>query len=258
MHWVLIILFAVFIAVSQPAGEKLQEQNSIQVSYTGNMGVLVQSDNHTWWFDGLHAFYRSQYQHLPDSLLKLVLEKKPPFEQLDGILVSHYHKDHYSAPLTKELITRSNDIIVSGRKQVGDSLPAVNFVNGWSKNGIIYKDQSTGLRVESYNVPHTGSSRHRDVHNIMFSVIINGLRITHVGDADEASEELKRPAFLNADVLIVPVWFILSGNSINLLKTTSARTIIVTHISPGQKVDCNVGLKANVILFDQVGEKILL
>ena len=256
MHWVLIILFAGLVAVLQPAANGLKQPKSIQISHTGNMGVLVKGKNATWWFDGLHAFYREQYQHLPDSLLQLALAKKAPFDQLDGLMVSHFHRDHYSASLTKELITHSNKLIVSGSNQVGDSLPATNFLNGWNKNGIIHSDPQTGLRIESYNLAHTGSVRHREVQNIMYSLLINGVRITHVGDADEKSEELKRPAFINADVLIVPVWFITSGAAISLLKITKAHTIIVTHISPGQKVDCNIGLKADVILFDQVGERL--
>ena len=58
MHWVLIILLAAFIAVIQPAGEKVNEGNSIQVSLTGNMRLVVEDENVAGSFDGLHAFYR--------------------------------------------------------------------------------------------------------------------------------------------------------------------------------------------------------
>ena len=258
MHWATIFFFAIAAVFMQPEKIGVTTANSIQLTYTGNMGVVVESENATWWLDGVHEFYKREYQHLPDSIFQHALAGRPPFGKLKGLTFSHYHSDHFSAALTNRLIATHPSILVTGSHQVGDFISTERFTDGWNKNGIIYSDEATASRLEAYNLAHTWPSRHSAVKNIMYSLLINGLRITHLGDADPEGSAYLQTAFLNADILIIPVWFINSTKGRTILNSSAAKKIVVTHITPGEKVSCDGKFNAEMILFDKVGKTVQL
>jgi Beta-lactamase superfamily domain len=141
---------------------------------------------------------------------------------------------------------------------VGDYLSTEHFIDGWNKNGIIYRDETTASRLEAYNLAHTWPSRHAAVQNIMYSLLLNGVRITHLGDAHIDGASYHHTAFTNADILIVPSWFLSTAKGRDILNTSAAKTLIVTHISPGDKFAYEGKLNARVFVFDEVGETICL
>jgi L-ascorbate metabolism protein UlaG (beta-lactamase superfamily) len=258
MHWAAVLIFA-FLAVfmpHKPGG--IFTERPIRISYTGNMGVVVSSNNATWWFDGIHDIYKPEYQHLPDSIFQQALSGKAPYNNLKGVTFSHHHRDHFSAPLTAQLMLSHRSIVVTGSHQVGDYLSGEKFINGWNKNGIIYRDETTASRLEAYNLAHTWPSRHSAVQNIMYSLLLNGVRITHIGDADIDAASYHQTAFTNADILIVPSWFLSTAKGRDILNTSAAKTLIVTHISPGHKLQYEGKLNARVFVFDEIGETICL
>ncbi len=255
MHWATVFIFAFISAFMRFDNSGPDTATSVQLRYTGNMGVFVESENAAWWFDGLHQFYKPEFQHLPDSFFTQAFNKNPPFNKLKGLTFSHYHRDHYSALLTNRFLSAHQSIVISGSRQVGDSLYTERFINGWNKNGIIYNDESTRARLEAYNLAHSWLARHGQVENIMFSLLINGVRITHLGDADFDSPAYRLTAFLSADILIVPLWLVTADEGRKFLNKSSAKKIIITHIPPGTKVKCEGELDGDLVLFDQVGEK---
>jgi ribonuclease BN (tRNA processing enzyme) len=258
MHWVTVLIFA-FMAVSMPHNPGgVFPGKPIRISYTGNMGVVVSGENATWWFDGVHDKYKPEYQHLPDSIFQQALIKKAPYNNLKGIIFSHYHPDHFNAALTAQLMLSHRSLVVTGSHQVGDFLSTEHFINGWNKNGIIYRDETTASRLEAYNLAHTWPARHSAVQNIMYSLLLDGVRITHVGDADIDGASYQHTAFTNADILIVPSWFLSTAKGRDILNSSAAKTLIVTHISPGYKFQYEGKLNARVFVFDEVGETICI
>lgn len=258
MHWATVLIFA-FMAVfipHNPGG--IFPERPIRISYTGNMGVVVTGENATWWFDGVHDKYKPEYQHLPDSIFKQALSKKVPYNNLKGIIFSHSHPDHFNAQLTTQLMVSHPSLVVTGSHQVGDYLSSERFINGWNKNGIIYRDETTASRLEAYNLAHTWPERHSSVQNIMYSLLIDGVRITHIGDADIDGASYQQTAFINADILIVPSWFLYSTKGRDIINTSAAKILIVTHISPGHKLRYEGKMNARVFVFDEVGEMICI
>lgn len=236
-------------------GNCTEENDSVRITYTGNMGVVIESDSGTVWIDGLHRFYKPEYQQTPDGFIDSAKKHSGNFKTLQWLLFSHYHRDHFSAGLTKELAVSNPDIKISGAGQVVDSLSGTHFTNAWNRNGRLNTDEGE-VEIEAFNLKHTWPARHSQVQNLMFSVILNGLRFTHLGDAVNDDPAYQQAAFKDADVLVIPYWLLLNDEGRALIKTSKAKKIIATHIEPNAHPDIALhnGEFQQVILFDVPGE----
>ena len=259
MSWAIIFLLSATIIVHQSVtGSCAESPDKVHITYTGNMGVVISSDKSAVWIDGLHKFYKPEYQFTPPAFIDSANEKLGHFKTLQWVLFSHFHKDHFDAGLVNDLIKQQPEIIVSGGSQVIDSIKGSTY-NAWNVNGRLNAGDAENVSVEAFNLAHTWPARHSDVQNLMYSVRIGGFRITHLGDAVEADNAYRQPAFLNADVLIVPYWLLMNDKWKQILQQTKARKVIATHIGPDEQVKPPSGFSnIDVILFDDPGECIVI
>lgn len=239
------------------SGRCPDEKGPVKITYTGNMGVLISTEREAVWMDGLHKFYKPEYLPTGQKFIDDAKHHAGDFKLLQWLLFSHYHRDHFDAALTKEIISSSPSLKISGAGQVVDSLSGAYTKNAWNRNGSLNNAElESSVGVEAYNLQHTWPARHSSVQNIMFSVIVDGKRITHLGDSGDSDPAYGQKAFINADVLVVPYWLLLNENGKSLLRTSKAKTIIATHIEPGAQlsVELKNGQEQKVILFDVPGE----
>ena len=69
------------------------------------MGVLLQDGNHSVLIDGLHEYYGPAYLPPSEELVNDLSTPGGVFEVPQVVLFTHYHGDHFSANLVKELST---------------------------------------------------------------------------------------------------------------------------------------------------------
>jgi L-ascorbate metabolism protein UlaG (beta-lactamase superfamily) len=77
---------------------------TVSITYTGNMGVLINNDKTAIWIDGLHEYYGTEYLNPPDSILEKAFSKTTPFNHLQWLLFTHYHRDHFSKKLSSRFL----------------------------------------------------------------------------------------------------------------------------------------------------------
>jgi len=96
----LITVFAFFL-FSNPdlsdADITAKSNSGIEVTYIANEGVLISAGNRQALIDGLHREYKPDYLFPSPDLLKKIETAQPPFDQIDLVLVSHIHLDHFHA-----------------------------------------------------------------------------------------------------------------------------------------------------------------
>jgi len=261
MNWLSYLLFILLVScpASYTSDGKVQTNKSVSITYTGNMGVLISNDKTAVWIDGLHEYYGPEYLNPPDSILEKVFEKKDIFSRLQWLLFTHYHRDHFSAKLSKRFLQLFPAHKVIGAPQVIDSFSASHIINAWNKHGEILNDTASSLRIKAFNIPHTWPQRHTKVQNIAYLVELNGIRILHVGDADTDPGSFSFSQVDSIDVMIVPAWFLENENAKKIIEQLQAKKIIITHIAPGEKLKSSIGIKnTETILFYKISQSILL
>ncbi len=82
--------------------------NDIYINVIGNAGVYIRYKNFGVIVDGFYeGFYdkeRWEFADLEDETVEALYTSKAPFEALDYVLITHCHKDHFSAEKTMLLV----------------------------------------------------------------------------------------------------------------------------------------------------------
>jgi L-ascorbate metabolism protein UlaG (beta-lactamase superfamily) len=186
------------------------QDESLDVTYIANEGFLLVAGGTGVLIDALFTDRSIQYADVPaDSLLSRIVGGAPPFHDVQVMLVTHAHRDHFAAAPVGECLRENKDITLicppqavhalqnecddwgTLRDQVVEVLPAPASFQQHAVGGI----QIKALRIDHspYMVkdPQTGESvnRHRNVQNVAYIVTLGGFKVLHVGDATLATSE---------------------------------------------------------------------
>ena len=221
---------------------KTNRDVSAKVTYIANEGVLIESGGKKVLIDGLHRFYNKAYSFPPDDLRDKLEGAKAPYDDLDLILVSHLHGDHFhpkSVALhlenSKTILATSNQIIDEIKK---DSENFEKFENQikpisheWKKSS---KENFGDVKVKFLGLRH-GSERFKWIENLGHLIEVGGKKYLHLGDADMTTENFSsfKLSEEKIDVAFIPYWYLLSKDGRQLVKNQFApKHIIAVHVSP--------------------------
>ncbi|MGD9589098.1 MAG: MBL fold metallo-hydrolase [Pyrinomonadaceae bacterium] len=227
---------------SGDVSEELPQGKTLEVRYIANEGVLVSTRDRRILIDGLHRRYGPEYSYLPDDEREKIETAKAPFRNIDLILVSHMHGDHFHPESVGRYLHNSPRTILATSEQVAGEVAAKFGSYSAIKDSILpitysFKDRQTrkiaGVDIEFLSVGH-GSGRHASIQNLGHIFTLGGKKFLHVGDADLSVEvfdhyDLEKQAI---DVAFLPAWF---------LTTAEGRTIIREHIKPKHIIAVHVG-----------------
>jgi L-ascorbate metabolism protein UlaG (beta-lactamase superfamily) len=88
----LICIFFLFILINNRI---LCKNDSISLTYIANCGFLVEMDNQKIIIDGLFKLGRNRYPVPDTSTQKRLVSNQYPFNNINLILISHTHEDHF-------------------------------------------------------------------------------------------------------------------------------------------------------------------
>jgi L-ascorbate metabolism protein UlaG (beta-lactamase superfamily) len=222
----------------------------VKVTYLACEGFLIESGSKKVLIDGLFDDETINYCHLHSAETQAKLRRaEPPFDDIDLILVTHGHRDHFSADPVLEHMAANPDSIFIGPhqavKQFGEERPdrivevyLAPFESrelGFSGIGI----QAHRLHHSEYMVkdPTTGEevNRHRDVENLAYLIEVYGIRVLHVGDAvlPPNREHLESEGFPKGKIdLVFLEFFDWSEETVEILESMEPDHIVFMHLPP--------------------------
>jgi L-ascorbate metabolism protein UlaG (beta-lactamase superfamily) len=231
---------------------------TIQVRYLGNMGVLVSSSKGQVLIDALHEQYEPDYLYPPKHLTDSIIKGIQPYDQVQYLLFSHRHRDHFSRNLSAEFLARNPQTTLITHAQIADSLPgSEQIVRIDEKLPKAYSNVE--ISIQPLFLKHTWPERHYQTHNFGYLISMSGKKLIHLGDAEYDPEDFKANQHLltNIDIAIIPTWFVLFDQGKQILKQyIKAKTVIVTHISPLEKIMAYNKLGKNMVPFFRIGQRL--
>ncbi len=72
-------------------------QETSTVRYLANEGVMIAHDDTKILFDPIFNYPSDMYQRLPVKMEQAIYAGQSPYDGVDGVFISHYHPDHFSA-----------------------------------------------------------------------------------------------------------------------------------------------------------------
>ena len=128
--------------------------NDVRVSYVGNSGFLITVGNKKILMDGMFDGF-PEYK-LPSAVQSLLVNAEPPFDQVDLILASHDHADHFSAEMVRKHMQNNPEAVFISTTQaasqladLGERVIALDPIEGTP----VYTE-TNGIEVEAIYLSH--------------------------------------------------------------------------------------------------------
>jgi L-ascorbate metabolism protein UlaG (beta-lactamase superfamily) len=214
----------------------------VDVTFLANEGVMLSAGNKKVLIDGLFLKYGKGYAVPADSTQASLERARGPFENVDLILVTHRHGDHFHpAPVSAHMVANPRATLLTSR-QVIDSLHAPaslksRLIARTTPPGLQRREIVNGITIEMLGLPHVNRN-HRGVEHLAYIVEIGGRRVLHVGDA-ELTEQTLAPLHLDTariDVALVPAWILEDGKGRELIERwIRPKHVAAFHVAEGDE-----------------------
>ena len=216
-----------------------------KVTYIANEGVLIEAGAKKILIDGLHRFYKNAYAFPPTDLKELLEGAKKPYDEIDLVLVSHLHGDHFHP------VSVANHLVNNSRSRLATSKQIIGRIkDGFADYGKIttqiepiehnwkqsFEKDFDGVKVKFLGLRH-GSERFKWIENLGHLIEAGGKKFLHIGDADMSEENFSAFKLYeeSIDVAFIPYWYLLSKSGRTLVeKQFKPKHVIAVHVSPSE------------------------
>jgi L-ascorbate metabolism protein UlaG (beta-lactamase superfamily) len=209
-----------------------KQANTANARYLANEAVLVTHEQTKVLFDPFFHNDYGTYQLVPDSIRSAIFDAQPPYDNVDAIVISHAHGDHFDAKDTIKFLRKHPHVTLVAPDQAIDLVTKALADNKLENPLISLKlelgdaPQTTSLAnvtIESVRIPHAGWPQRKDVMNLVHRVTLNEqFRVTHMGDADPNDEHFKpfksHWEKSSTDIAFPPYWFFSSADGPSILR----------------------------------------
>ncbi len=175
-----------------------------EVTYIANEGFLIEVGSKKILIDAMFDDRTITYSHVPDeSTLARMASSEAPFDNLDLVLFTHRHRDHFGIAPVYEYLAGGSSSVIIGPPQAIDGLRRVEPELDSYGNRIreipldLFESvdfEVAGILIRAFRLRHceyletdsaTGRQfdRHEGVENIVYLIEVDGLKLLHVGDA---------------------------------------------------------------------------
>ncbi len=206
-------------------------KNINKVTLISNAGILWEVKDKKVVIDGFCKARTSFYKDLPEDAGQKLIQGIAPFDNIDVMLITHEHTDHFDPERTSEFLIKNPGAYIISNKEVIKSLLGTNILAENSRLIVSEPDLNCAedifqdnISIRSFSMSHQGR-RYSDVQNLAFLVDIEGTKIFHVGDAKHSVENFEGLGLEREriDILLAPFPYI---------SITEGRYIVEKYIRP--------------------------
>lgn len=208
----------------------------IEIQYLANQGVLIKGSSRQILIDGAFKKEFDYLDALPDTELSKIENAQDNYSDIDIILTTHIHGDHFNAQLNGNHILNNKkarflapkETVTAFKEKFTDFDKIASRVTTPSIS--LYENKTiklNGLEIKVIRVEHLGKSPWKEAESLIYLFTLDGKKIAHFGDAKLDEESLKHLNLTNEniDVAIMSLW---------QLGPQQQKTIVDKYINPKQ------------------------
>jgi L-ascorbate metabolism protein UlaG (beta-lactamase superfamily) len=256
----LVLAFLFFLTACQGSSEATpfpQSLDELEITFLNNAGFLIESGEDKILIDGLYKASMPGI-NIPDELLQQITAGESPFDDIDLVLVTHQHSDHFSAAITAEFLENNPDATLISSQAVVDEL--LTQSSSLEERSISLQLPEGGLaqlipaeiELEVFQISHGVPG----LLNLGYLIDLPGGRLFHSGDlaAGEISiAELQAYGLpeKELDIALLPYYMFLDEAwAAHLSEGINARYLVPMHYSADDLPEEIKDLYPDAILFD--------
>jgi L-ascorbate metabolism protein UlaG (beta-lactamase superfamily) len=190
------------------------------VTFVGNSGFLVTVGDKKVMVDAFFEGFPPGYS-LPETVQNLLMNAQPPFDNVDLILASHDHADHFSARMVRQHMQNNSKAVFVSTTQATNKLADFRdrVIALDPVAGTPVQAEANGLLVEAIYLSHGYPPNDpSEIFNNSYVVTINEIKIFHAGDITDLNDIL--PYNLgdrNIDFAFIPHFYLLEEAARSIL-----------------------------------------
>ena len=235
--------FALAILVATALAGPVNAQ--VTVTYVANEGYMITDGERTVLIDALFDAGLKPYPRIPDEMRPSLEGAQPPFDQVDLVLTTHYHRDHFGPKAVNRHLTANKEALYISTEQaveqvdriaskdVADRTEAVAL----GHNESVWLERN-GVRVRVMDLHH-GISRPDRNYGYLFD--LGGMTMIHIGDTEAIISDFDAHKLgdVEIDIAFLPSWFLRTKKwSVVTKERLNADVIIIMHMAePGAPSD---------------------
>lgn len=160
--------------------------NEVRVTFVGNAGFLITVNDKKILIDALFSGFAGDYT-LPREIQDKLAHGLPPFDNIDLVLATHSHGDHFDANLVRRFLSNNPAAVFASTPQ------ATVLLNDFSDRVIAFapaKNKTAsaeiqGIHVEAVYLSHGAPPEGKtEILNFAYLATIDGVTLFHSGDID--------------------------------------------------------------------------
>ncbi len=225
------------------------------VHYVANSGMLVAVSGRRFLIDAPIRDGNQPYATSSAAERTLLEGARGRYADVDAILITHWHEDHFSAEAVAAHLTGSARTTLVSSPEVVDRVRAVAPTLAASRLRAILpmpgQSQAVdvgGVAVHVLRVRHNPARRLPEQH-VAF-LIAGGAPVLHVGDADPKADNFAVLKALPAvDLAFLPFWYVSDVDNRRMVaEAIRPRRIVAMHVPPADARSVDEALRAGHVV----------
>lgn len=222
--------------LSDPSSEitliTIVQVNEVEVTYIANDGVMISNGEKTVMIDAVNSWGNLQGWIRPSSPQLLAIENgNPPYDDIDVIMITHAHGDHYSTSAVQNYLSDHPNTKLISTPQVLSAFSAFSSqivdlsLTQFNKETVIVNDiEIDVLYIKHFN--QFGNDFCTTTQNFGYVVHMEDKTFMHLGDVDLDESNLDQLDLLadNITVVMIPTF----GDLIS----QAHKTALIDHVNP--------------------------
>jgi len=234
----LILAFCIVLSLSGIA-------QTLELWPMANEGVMIKVDDQQVIIDGLFKSTYPKFASTPASTYEQLQKGTPPYDNVEFILASHKHSDHFTVPEIASVLKSTEQTQLYVNEEMAEEMRASPMWRMISERvtAFPYAEETTyapeAISVRTFPILHA-RKKPSEMKNTAHLIAINGFNVMHVGDATYGQQDLidLNLSELDLDVLILPYWFVRDQAGQSFVATNlPARKYFINHIPPAEFKD---------------------
>ncbi len=218
----------------------------LEVAYIANEGFLISTPSTTILVD---ALFQNPFGYLstPRPAFEKMKASAPPFKNLDLVMFSHAHRDHFEPQMVLDLLQKrhtlrmvGNSITIGELKQTAgtDFSAVISRITDLNPDwGTIQEITLAGVKIKAFPVNHAEADR--PYVTLGFLMYLDDFTILHLGDINPPSNADIIPRYgfekENIDIAFIDPFFLQNETGQALLKDhIRPKKIILMHMRPNE------------------------
>lgn len=238
----------------------------VHITLLTNAGLLLEYEGSSFLVDGLFNSGNLPFQNLPESVWSDLLAGKHPFEQIDYLLFTHDHPDHFSEEMTwqylrhhrvkgvflpKEVLSRSERLKYLLQQE---GIPTALLSPQSNKTLYHVTPQITVQAIETLHL----DKQYWDVPHFCYLLTFGKKQLLVTADVDYTQEQFTwlqdrhiYMAFVN------PLFFHELHTCRHFCRTLNTDTLCIYHIPPEQDSPINRMLRRDLQKDESYGREVI-